>query len=66
MIRWNFSRIIYKYIISNNLYYIDPSTESGFNRNVIIPDIYLQTLFSISEDSKIESKMIDYHIAKLF
>jgi len=66
MIRWNFSRIIYKYISSNNLYLVDSSTESGFNRNIIIPDIHLRTLFSLSEDDQIDSKTIDNHITKLF
>ena len=66
MIRWNFSRIIYKYINSNNLYLVDPSKESGFNRKIIIPDIHLRTLFSLSEEDQIHSNIIDNLIAKLF
>jgi hypothetical protein len=66
MIRWNFSRIIYKYISSNNLYLVDLSTESKFNRKIIIPDIHLRTLFSLSDKDQIDSKTIDNLIAKLF
>lgn len=66
MIRWDFSRIIYKYISSNNLYLVDPSTELGFNRKIIIPDIHLRTLFSLSDKDQIDSKTIDNLIAKLF
>jgi hypothetical protein len=66
MIRWDFSRIIYKYISSNNLYLVDSSTESKFNRKIIIPDIHIRTLFSLSEEDQINSKTIDNHIAQLF
>lgn len=66
MIRWNFSRIIYKYIVANNLYLIDPSSESGFNRKIIIPDIHLRTLFSLLSEDQIHFNAIDKHITKLF
>lgn len=40
------NRAIHDYVKANNLYMPDPTSETGFNRKVIIADIKLRTLFS--------------------
>ena len=66
MRRTELSGAIYDYVKANSLYKPDPSKESGFDRKVIIPDVKLRTLFSLSADKTLDFSSINVNLATIY
>lgn len=66
MRRTDLSGAIYDYVKANNLYKPDPSKESGYDRKVIIPDIKLRTLFTLTPDETLDFSSINRNLAKVY
>lgn len=66
MRRTELSGAIYDYVKSKNLYKVDPSRESGYDRKVILPDVNLRTLFSLSDDKTLDFSSINANLAVIY
>jgi hypothetical protein len=66
MRRTDLSGAIYDYVKANNLYKPDPSKESGYDRKVIIPDIKLRTLFTLTPEETLDFSSINRNLAKVY
>jgi chromatin remodeling complex protein RSC6 len=66
MRRTEFSGALYDYIKSHNLYKPDPSKESGYDRKVIIPDVKIRKLFSLSADKTLDFSSINVNLATIY
>lgn len=66
MRRTELSGAIYDYVKANNLYKPDPSKESGYDRKVIIPDVKLRTLFSLTADKTLDFSSINVNLATIY
>jgi len=66
MRRTDLSGAIYDYVKANNLYKPDPSKESGYDRKVIIPDVKLRTLFTLTPDETLDFSSINRNLAKVY
>jgi len=66
MRRTELSAAIYEYVKSNSLYKADPSKESGFDRKVIIPDVKLRKLFSLTADQTLDFSSINVNLATIY
>jgi hypothetical protein len=66
MRRTELSGAIYDYVKANSLYKPDPSKESGFDRKVIIPDVKLRTLFSLTADKTLDFSSINVNLATIY
>ena len=66
MRRTELSGAIYDYVKANSLYKPDSSKESGFDRKVIIPDVKLRTLFSLSSDKTLDFSSINVNLATIY
>jgi len=66
MRRTELSGHIYDYVKSKNLYKVDPSRESGYDRKVILPDVNLRTLFSLSDDKTLDFSSINANLAVIY
>jgi len=66
MRRTELSGAIYDYVKANNLYKPDPSKDSGYDRKVIIPDVKLRTLFSLSADKTLDFSSINVNLATIY
>jgi len=66
MRRTELSGAIYDYVKANSLYKPDPSKESGFDRKVIIPDVKLRTLFTLTADKTLDFSSINVSLATIY
>jgi hypothetical protein len=66
MRRTELSGAIYDYVKANSLYKPDSSKDSGFDRKVIIPDVKLRTLFSLSADKTLDFSSINVNLATIY
>lgn len=66
MRRTELSGHIYDYVKSKNLYKVDPSRDSGYDRKVILPDANLRTLFSLSDDKTLDFSSINANLAVIY
>jgi chromatin remodeling complex protein RSC6 len=66
MRRTELSGAIYDYVKANSLYKPDPSKESGFDRKVIIPDVKLRTLFTLSAEKTLDFSSINVNLAVIY
>lgn len=66
MRRTELSGHIYDYVKSKNLYKVDPSRESGYDRKVILPDVNLRTLFSLSDEKTLDFSSINANLAVIY
>ena len=57
---------IFTYIKTNMLYKPDSSKECGFDKKVIIPDIKLRTLFSLSDNETLDFSSINKGVATIY
>lgn len=64
--RTELSKIIYEYIKKNTLYKPDPSKDSGYDRKVILPDVKLRTLFSLTQDKTLDFSSINVNLAVIY
>jgi chromatin remodeling complex protein RSC6 len=64
--RTELSGHIYDYVKEHKLYKPDPSKESGFDRKVIIPDVKLRTLFTLSADKTLDFSSINVNLAAIY
>jgi len=66
MRRTELSGHIYDYVKSKNLYKVDPSRDSGYDRKVILPDANLRTLFGLSDDKTLDFSSINANLAVIY
>jgi chromatin remodeling complex protein RSC6 len=66
MRRTELSGHIYDYVKSKNLYKVDPSRDSGYDRKVILPDSNLRTLFGLSDDKTLDFSSINANLAVIY
>jgi hypothetical protein len=66
MRRTELSGHIYDYVKSKNLYKVDPSRDSGYDRKVILPDANLRTLFNLSDDKTLDFSSINANLAVIY
>jgi hypothetical protein len=66
MRRTELSGHIYDYVKSKNLYKVDPSRDSGYDRKVILPDSNLRTLFTLSDEKTLDFSSINANLAVIY
>jgi hypothetical protein len=66
MRRTELSGHIYDYVKSKNLYKVDPSRDSGYDRKVILPDANLRTLFTLSAEKTLDFSSINANLAVIY